>query len=442
MSYQDEVNKLSEDRLRLVKQERDLVDSIKEGDPITAEQTSKLEEYKADIASVEARIRAVTDVERRERDSAELAEMTGQMLGSQAAVDKAAEDSDTRLRNWVQAAAQRQPVGDLEVDLRAAAKEREMLRAGASWKDIQNAIAWDTGSIASAVPTEMARSLYEYMEANIAAFRVGAQLVNTASGENMDFPYVNAHGIATQVAGQGTALAGTDPTFAKLTLGANKYGELVIVANEAITDAVFNVAGFLGQNIGRALGRLVDQHLINGTGGVTTAMVGSGVTPASGLSTATTGGTVPADSVVGLDPTWLLDAVHTVPDAYRGVGAAWLFKDSTLADIRKLRDGAGGTEGAFLWEPSRTAGLINGQPDTLLGYPVYADPNIASIASNNAIGAYGDFSTYYIRQVGNVQIDSSTERYFDTDQTAFRGKWRGDGGYIDANGVVIIKHNA
>ena len=437
MSYQDEAERLTGERMKLVKAERDLLDTIKAGDTPSAEQRQELDRYAEGISATEDRIRTISNVEQREREGDQLRELTGQVFGSQHAADKAAGNEQDMIRAWLSAPAESRP--DLQVNTRAAAKERAMLRAGADWQEIRNAVTWDTGSMASAVPTEMARSLYEYMEASIAAFRIGAQQINTSSGENIDFPQVAAHGIGTQVSGQGTALAGTDPTFDKLTLGANKYGQLVVVANEVLTDAAFDVASFLGQNIGRALGRLVDQHLINGTGSVTNGIVGNGVTASSaGLGSTNTGGTL--TTTVGLNPTWLIDAVHNVNDEYRNAGAAWLFNDSAAADIRKIRDGAGGTEGAFLWEPSRNSGLINGQPDTLLGFPAFTDPNIASIASNNIIGAFGDFSTYYLRQVGNVQIAQSSERYFDTDQTGFRGKWRGDGGYADTNGVGLLKN--
>lgn len=47
----------------------------------------------------------------------------------------------------------------------------------------------------------------------------------------------------TQVSGQGTALAGTDPGFGKITLDAFKHGQLVRVAVELLTDASADVKG-------------------------------------------------------------------------------------------------------------------------------------------------------------------------------------------------------
>ena len=60
-----------------------------------------------------------------------------------------------------------------------------------------------------------------------------------------------------------------------------------------------------------------------------------------------------------------IDLQYSVADSVRQRGS-WLMHDSTAGSIRKLRDGAGGTIGAFLWEPSLTAGLQSGQPDRFL----------------------------------------------------------------------------
>jgi HK97 family phage major capsid protein len=380
----------------------------------------------AAISDYDAQVRDLVAREKREQEAAELYEADARIFGDSAVKARQGAEQDV-IRAWYNDGA---PQGDLEVNVRAAAKERAMLRSGASPEEIRNAITWDTGSAASAVPVDMARTLYEAMEASIAAFRIGAEQITTSSGNSIEFPKLATFGAATQVSAQGTALAGTDPTFDKLTLGANKYGKLVLVANEVLSDAAFDVAGFLGRNIGRQLGRLIDTDLVLGSGGITEGMV------STNLGTAATGGTL---TTLPVNPNWLISTVYKLTDEYRS-NAKWLFKDATVGEIRKLRDGAGGTEGAYLWEASRTNGLVNGEPDRLLGFPMYTDPNVAAIASNAIVGLFGDFSSYYLRTVGNVQIDSSVERYFDTDQTGFRGKFRVDGGYIDTTAVVAVRN--
>lgn len=426
------VQAINEARIRDIKAEQDLLDSIKPGDTRSAEQVEQLERIAAAIADKDAQVQQLVAIDKRETEAAQLRVNDIAMFGERG-TDERNQRAENSLKAWL--AMRPEDRGDIEFNLRGAAMERQLVRQGASPEEIRNALSWDTGSIASAVPTTMSRTLYEYMEASIAGFRVGATQINTASGENIDFPKLNAHAIATQVAGQGTALAGTDPTFLKLTLGAEKYGQLVVVANEVLSDAVFDVGGFLARDIGRALGRKIDTDLVLGTGGITGGMLSSSITGANG--TVATGGTV---SNLYLAYPALVNTVYGVNDEYRQRGA-WLMNDSTAAAIRQMRDGGAGTIGAVLWEPSLTNGLVNGQPDRLLGYPVFTDPNVAALASNARIAAFGDFSSYYLRTVGNVSIDSSTERYFDTDQTGFRGKWRVDGGYIDTTAVVLLKNS-
>ena len=324
-------------------------------------------------------------------------------------------------------------------DAKAARLEREILRRGGSEAELR-AIAWDTGSSASLVPTTLARTLYEYMEASNGIMRAPVTRLNTAAGETLVLPKLAAHSIATQVIAQGTALAGTDFTAAKMTLDAFKYGQLVKVSSEVLSDSGIDIAAFLGRDLGRALGRVIATDLVTGSGsgkpnGIMTAQSGSG--------TIATGGSLITPTVEKL-----IDLQYSVADEYRNApSAAWLMHDSTAGTLRKLRDGAGGTVGAFLWAPSLTQGVIGGQPDRFLDKPVYTDSNIASSASNAKTVAFGDLSAFYVREVGNPVIESDASVYFATDEVGFRAKWRIDGDCIDnttgstVGAINVIKQN-
>ena len=56
------------------------------------------------------------------------------------------------------------------------------------------------------------------------------------------------------------------------------------------------------------------------------------------------------------------------------------------------------TTDQYLWQPSIQAGA----PDTLLGKPVYTDPNVAAVATSAKSVAFGDFSAYFVRQVNGI----------------------------------------
>lgn len=435
MDIRAQVVSLNEDRLRVFALQDKLLGETR-GRERSEEEKTTLTRMDADIDRIDADIREMVARDTREKDAGQIREANAYLFGKDgdrkvAAVE--ANEADT-LRSWLRGSAEYRRDHPFEVNIEGARKERQMLRQGASPEEIR-AIAWDTGSVASGVPTTMARSLYENLEAFTVMLRAPTYKFVTSSGEQMKFPKSNAHAIATQVSGQGTLLAGTDPTFLSMTMDAFKYGELVIVANEAITDAAFPLADFVGRDIGRALGRIIDNDLTIGSGsgqpnGIMTAAVGAG--------TIATGGSL-------IDPTYekLVDLVYSVPDAYRQGSVGWLMRDSTAGTLRKLRDNslAAGTSGAVMWEPSLTNGLVNGVPDRLLGFPVYTGAYVASLGSNNKIIGFGDFSAYYIRTVGNIVLDSDASRYFDTDQTGFRGRWRIDGDLIDTAAWNVIKRS-
>jgi HK97 family phage major capsid protein len=84
----------------------------------------------------------------------------------------------------------------------------------------------------------------------------------------------------------------------------------------------------------------------------------------------------------------------------------WLAADSTIAAIRKLKTGVSG-DNTYLWQP----GLLAGQPDTLLGKPIYAHPNVATIAASAKVVQFGDMSAFYIRRAGGTVIQRLDERY-------------------------------
>lgn len=430
MDFNAHVRRLAEERMNVADK---LFAALEVEDPN--------EEVRAEVARLNARydelsaqITEYTERAARGNEAAALREQTEIVFG-QAGAAKRDEVHADAFRRWLDA-----PKGSelrsvpLEIDLQRVIKERQLLRQGASPEEIR-ALAWDATSGSLVVPTTMARSLYEYLEAGIAGFRIGASTLNTSTGENMQLPKLNAHAIGTQASSQGVAFAGTDPTFGRVDLNVYKYDQLVKVSSELVSDAAFDITSWLGGDIGRALARVVDADLVVGTG----SGEPTGMTLLAGAGTnapITTGGSLIAPTVEKY-----IDLQYSVNDAYRERGTKWLVKDSTAGTIRKLRDGAGGTVGAFLWAPSLTEGVIGGTPSTFLGAPVYTDTNCAAAGSNAKLATYGDFSEYVIRTVGNPVIERDDSVYFATDEVAFRGKWRVGGNHRDVSALNTLVQN-
>ena len=90
-------------------------------------------------------------------------------------------------------------------------------------------------------------------------------------------------------------------------------------------------------------------------------------------------------TVLAADP--LITLMYAQPAAYRNNGT-WMMNGTTLATVRKLKDG----NGNYLWQPSYQAG----QPENLLGRPVIEAVDMPDIASGEYPIIFGDFSAYRI----------------------------------------------
>jgi HK97 family phage major capsid protein len=269
------------------------------------------------------------------------------------------------------------------------------------------------------VPTSFVARLMEHLTETATLLRGGATILNTNSGENIEMPITTSHGTAALVAEAGT-IAGTDPAFGKRTLGSYKYGELILVPNELLTDTAVDLEGYLARQAGRAVGNAFGAHLLTGTG----------TGQPTGIVTSATLGATSATGTVGA-PTFdnMIDLFYSVIAPYRNSpDAGWLIKDSTAGALRKLKD----SSGRYLWEAS----VIAGTPDTILAKPVYTDPNVAATALNAKSVVFGDLSTYTVRLVNGVRFERSDDFKFDTDVVAFRCLIRGDGLLLDQTGAV------
>ena len=109
-------------------------------------------------------------------------------------------------------------------------------------------------------------------------------------------------------------------------------------------------------------------------------------------------------------------------------GCGFMMRDSSIAATRKLKD----TQNRYLFEPSLQAG----QPDTLLGFPLASNPDVAATALSAKSVTFGLTPKYYIRQVGEVRLDRSDEFAFNADLITFRASVRADGALLDLTGAV------
>jgi HK97 family phage major capsid protein len=182
------------------------------------------------------------------------------------------------------------------------------------------------------------------------------------------------------------------PNFVEV---APPFGELYAnpAASQAmLDDAAFDVEAWLAQEIATEFARAEGAAFIGGSGvnrpkgflsGPTSGAVDA-VRPFGTLQFITSG----AAGAFGANPQdRLVDLVQALRPPYRQ-GAVFVMNSATAARIRKLKT----ADGAFLWQPSLTAG----QPDSLLGYPLVEAEDMPDVAADSLSIAFGNFKTGYL----------------------------------------------
>lgn len=253
-----------------------------------------------------------------------------------------------------------------------------------------------------------------------------AEVIDTATGSPLDWPTYDDTSQKGAILAINTAAAEQDIVFGQLVLDAFKYSsKQVKVPVELMQDAAFDMNSIVADVLGERLGRILNEHFTTGTG----ASQPNGVVTAS--SAGKTGATGQTVSVIYDD---LVDLVYSVDKAYRSQGAKFMMADSSVKVIRKLKDG----NALPIWNVgSPTAG----EPDTLLGYPIVVNNDMAAMAANAKSIVFGALTKYKVRRVKDVTLLRLNERYADAHQVGFLAFARFDGDLLDA-GTDPIKHYA
>jgi HK97 family phage major capsid protein len=263
-----------------------------------------------------------------------------------------------------------------------------------------------------------------YEEIILKARLVGPMLttstvLTTAGGENLQIPRVSTYSAATVAAEAGT-IGESDPAFsAFITLGAFKFSYLTQVSREMIEDSGVDILGFLADQVGQGIGFNVNNALT----------VGTGTTQPTGIVTASTLGVTGGTGVSGaFTADNLIDLAYSVDGAARMLpGAGYMMNGASIGAVRKLKD----TAGNYVFSPSLAVGV----PDTLLGFPLIENPAVASAGTAAKSVLFGHQPSYYVRQVGGIRVDSSSDFAFSTDLVTLRCILRVDGNLPQATHI-------
>lgn len=211
----------------------------------------------------------------------------------------------------------------------------------------------------------------------ISPVRQAAKVGSTAAG-SVILPKRTGRPTASWV-GEVETRPETGSTYGQVEIPVHEAACHVDVSLRLLEDAAVNIESEVASDLAEEFGRLEGSALVNGNG--VKKPVGFMSDPGVGYTAtgnAATLGTAQADTLIGF--------IYAMPAFYRNAGV-WMMNGTTLAALRKLKDG----QGNFLWQPS----FRDGEPETILGRPVIEAPDMPDIGNAAEPIAFGDFARAY-----------------------------------------------
>lgn len=386
------IDNLSEQRAIAWEAAKGLLDhAATESRDLSGEEAEQFDRINADLDALDSRRAKVIESIQRDRDIAESRSRLGLPLdlgGERAAVVPSDDETVRALINGERRS--------------AMFEKRAVIKSGSG------------GAVATGVYDQIVSHL---VQTNVV--RNVATVLTTANGETLNVPTSTVNSTAA-IVGEGSQASASDPTLATRALGAYKYVVLVQLSNELAADASVDVAGFLARQAGTAIGVATRGHMTTGATGGTNPI---------GIVTSSTAGVTGSAAVAGVfTADNLIDLRFSVNSEYTAQpGTGWMMSSTAMANARKLKD----ENNQYLFAPG-----LNGDPDSLLGYPVLLNDAMAVPAATAKSVLFGHFPSYFCREVNGLEVSVSDDFAFDYSVRTFRVSLRTDGLLIDQTGAV------
>ena len=299
-------------------------------------------------------------------------------------------------------------------------------------KSISGAVLGDGGY---AVPRVIDERISSELK-EISPIRALAQVVQTGTSGYRKL--VATGGTASGWVSETAPRPGTQaPQFAEI---APPMGELYAnpaASQSMLDDAAFDIEAWLASEIAMEFARAEGAAFVNGNGvnqpaGFLNAPSSTAEDSVRAFRAIQYIGSGDATGFDSAPDARLVDLIHTMKSGHRQ-GASFVMNSATLAEVRKLKT----ADGAFLWQP----GMVEGQPDRLLGYPVVEAEDMPDIAGGAFPIAFGNFRHgYLIAESGATQIlrDPYTNKPF----VHFYATKRVGGQVLDSNAIKLLKIEA
>jgi HK97 family phage major capsid protein len=266
---------------------------------------------------------------------------------------------------------------------------------GQAWKKLQEVKTVQIGSAAlggHAVPEDISRQIEDLMLKMSDILQV-LSLKTVGTSDYKELISINST-TSAWAAELGTRSQQTDPNLRQIAPTMGELYTYLFASNEAIEDMFFDVESWFIRTAAESAAKALDSAIWSGDGsskptGMINGAPVSTADDASPLRGAAVYQYIPTDSAspqaLGADD--VIDLVYALNRAYRG-NARFGCNQNTQAALRKLKS----TNGDYYWQPS----FQMGQPDRMLGYPVFTFHDMGEPTTGDAIYlGFGDWDRAY-----------------------------------------------
>jgi HK97 family phage major capsid protein len=299
-------------------------------------------------------------------------------------------------------------------------------------KSLSGAVLSDGGY---AVPREIDATISARLK-NISPIRAIAQVVQTGTAGYRKLVSTGgtASGWVSEVAGRPETAT---PSFAEIAPPSGDLYANPAASQSMLDDAAFDLETWLADEIAMEFARAEGAAFVGGSGvnqprgflNVPATDEADAVRAFGSLQYVVSGDAAGFDVNPELK---LIDLVHSLKAGHRQ-GASWVMNSATLSEVRKLK----AADGSFLWQP----GLMEGQPNRLLGYPVVEAEDMPDIAADAFPIAFGNFRAGYLiaeRSATTILRDPFSNKPF----VHFYATKRIGGQVLDSNAIKLLMISA
>lgn len=309
--------------------------------------------------------------------------------------------------------------------------------SASEWADIRNTMSTTTTTEGGfTVQSDVASSLIDSLKA-FGGMRSVATILRTERGNPLSFPTSDGTSEVGEWIAENVTATAADPVFGSRSLPVFKASSKVAaVPYELLQDSQIDIEAYVNGRLAKRLGRITNTGYTVGTGsaqpnGVITAAT-TGVTAANSTSQVTA---IIYDSVINL--------IHSVDPAYRALGnCKFMMNDASVKVLRQIKDG----QSRPIFVPGydgTSGGAALSAPDTLCGYPIVVNQDVAVMAAGAKSIAFGDFSYYYIRDAMDISMFRFTDSaYAKVGQVGFLAWMRSGGNLLDTGAIRLFVNAA